>query len=71
MNKVKVDNLHTLIQSLSPTEKRFFKRFLKGRKQEQNDYLRLFDELNSMHEYNREVLLKKISIYNFQAHLEV
>jgi hypothetical protein len=71
MNKVKVDNLHTLIHSLSPTEKRFFKRFLKGRKQEQNDYLRLFDELNGMPEYNREVLLKKISIYNFQAHLEV
>jgi hypothetical protein len=71
MNKIKGDNLHTLIHSLTPTEKRFFKRFAKGRKQDQNDYLHMFDELNGMPEYNRELLQKKISAYNFQTHLEV
>jgi len=71
MNKVKGDNLHMLIHSLTPTEKRFFKRFAKGRKQDQNDYLHMFDELNRMPECNRELLLKRFSAYNFQAHLEV
>ena len=71
MNKVKGDNLHTLIRSLSPTEKRFFKRFVKGRKQEENEYLFLFDILNGMREFDKELLLDKISEFKFQKQVEV
>ena len=71
MNKVKCDNLHTLIHSLSPTEKRFFKRFVKGRKQEENEYLHLFDVLNGMREFDKELFLENISERKFQKQVEV
>ena len=71
MNKVKGDNLHTLIHSLSPTEKRFFKRFVKGRKQEENEYLLLFDVLNGMLEFDKELFLENISERKFQKQVEV
>ena len=71
MNKVKGDNLHILIHSLSPTEKRFFKRFVKGRKQEENEYLHLFDVLNGMREFDKELFLENISERKFQKQVEV
>jgi hypothetical protein len=71
MNLLKNDNLHQLIHSLTPTEKRFFKRFVMNRKQEENGYLSLFDELNKMAVYNKEVLLKKVESYHFHKQIEV
>ena len=71
MNKVKGDNLHTLIHSLSPTEKRFFKRFVRGRKEEENDYLFLFDVLNGMREFDKKLFLESISERKFQKQVEV
>jgi len=71
MNKVKGDNLHALIHSLTPTEKRFFKRFVKGRKQEENEYLLLFDVLNGMLEFDKELFLENISERKFQKQVEV
>jgi hypothetical protein len=65
------DNLHALIHSLTPTEKRFFKRFVKSRKAQENDYLNLFNEMNSMRNYDKGVLMEKIADYNFREHLEV
>ncbi|MFN6013259.1 MAG: hypothetical protein ACK47F_01040, partial [Flavobacteriales bacterium] len=65
------DNLHTFIHSLTPTEKRFFKRFVKSRKAQDNDYLNLFNEINSMLDYDKGVLMEKIADYNFREHLEV
>ena len=65
------DNLHTLIHSLTPTEKRFFKRFVKSRKAKDNDYLNLFNVLNIMPRYTKEILLEKIAGYNFSGQLEV
>ena len=65
------DNLHALIHSLTPTEKRFFKRFVKSRKAHENDYLNLFNEMNSMRDYDKGVLMEKIADYNFREHLEV
>jgi hypothetical protein len=70
MKERKSDNLHALIHALSPTEKRFFKRFVKGRKTEQNGYLRLFDAINSMPSYSKSVLLGKVSAFHFHHHLE-
>ena len=71
MNMVNGDNLYTLIHSLSPTEKRFFKRFVKGRKENDNDYLFLFDALNGMREFDKELFLKNISELKFQKQVEV
>jgi hypothetical protein len=71
MNKVNGDNLYTLIQSLSPTEKRFFKRFVKGRKENDNDYLFLFDVLNGMREFDKKLFLGSISECKFQKQVEV
>jgi hypothetical protein len=65
------DKLHALIHSLTPTEKRFFKRFVKSRKAQENDYLNLFNEMNSMRHYDKGVLMEKIADYNFREHLEV
>jgi hypothetical protein len=67
----KEENLHALIQSMSSSEKRFFKRFVKSRKENQNDYLSLFEALNSMKVYSRAELLKKVTSFNFHKHLEV
>ncbi|MFN5634359.1 MAG: hypothetical protein ACK49D_06780, partial [Flavobacteriia bacterium] len=65
------DKLHALIHSLTPTEKRFFKRFVKSRKAQENDYLNLFNEMNSMRYYDKGVLMEKIADYNVREHLEV
>jgi len=65
------DKLHAFIHSLSPTEKRFFKRYLVSRKEEANDYLRLFDLLNKMKQYDHNALTKQTSQYTFHRSIEV
>ena len=71
MKSFKIDNLYTLIHTMTPTEKRFFKRFLKSRKQEDNDYLCLFDTINSMDAFNKDELFQRISKFKFHRHVEV
>jgi hypothetical protein len=71
MKPSKEDNLHLLIHSMTPTEKRFLKRFLRGRKQEGNDYLVLFDIMNGMVIFNKEEFSKKASAHSFYRHIEV
>ena len=71
MNKISKDNLHEFIHSLTPTEKRFFKRHLASRKEESNDYLHLFDILNEMKIYDKEQLKIRSSQFNFHKNIEV
>jgi hypothetical protein len=65
------DKLHALIHSLSPTEKRFFKRYLVARKEEANDYLRLFDLLNRLKQFDQETFIKQTCEYAFHRNIEV
>lgn len=64
------DTLFELIKKMTPTEKRYFLRYYKGRSQNENDYIRLFHVLNQMKAYNKETLLKKVDGFNFKAHIE-
>ena len=71
MNKISKDNLHEFIHTLTPTEKRFFKRYLASRKEESNDYLHLFDVFNEMKIYDKEHLKNRTSKFNFHKNIEV
>ena len=71
MNKIIKDNLHEFIQTLTPTEKRFFKRHLASRKEESNDYLHLFDVFNEMKIYDKVQLKNLTSQFNFHKNIEV
>jgi hypothetical protein len=71
MKTKELDNLHEFIHSLTPTEKRFFKRYLASRKEESNDYLHLFDILNEMKIYDKEHLKNRTSQFNFHKNIEV
>jgi hypothetical protein len=65
------DPLHELIHRLTPTEKRFFKRFLASRKEESNDYLHLFDVFNEMNVYDKETLKHRTRSFTFHNNIEV
>jgi hypothetical protein len=71
MNKTSNDNLHEFIHTLTPTEKRFFKRYLASRKEESNDYLHLFDVFNEMKIYDKEHLKNRTSQFNFHKNIQV
>ena len=71
MKTKELDNLHEFIHSLTPTEKRFFKRYLASRKEESNDYLHLFDVFNEMKIYDKEHLKNRTSQFNFHKTIEV
>ncbi|OWY19525.1 hypothetical protein C7N43_12220 [Sphingobacteriales bacterium UPWRP_1] len=68
----KNDSLFRLIKSLSKSEKRFFKiyssRHVIG---EQNNYVELFDAIDSQKHYNENTLLKKFSGKKFANRLPV
>jgi len=66
-----MDSLHVFIHALTPTEKRFFKRFLASRKEESNDYLLLFDVFNEMKFYDKEFLKNRTSHFTFYNNIEV
>ncbi len=53
------DDLHQLIQSMSRTEKRYFKVQAKKSGDEQSNYVRLFNAINSQDSYNEEAIKKK------------
>ncbi len=51
-----------LIHSLTPSEKRYFKLYVKGNGQQSNSkYIQLFDAINHQKEYNEAALQKKLS----------
>jgi hypothetical protein len=68
MNK---DNLHAFIHTLTPTEKRFLKRFLVSRKEVSNDYLQLFDVFNEMKVFDNMSFHQRTSHFTFHNNIEV
>lgn len=64
------DNLHELIQSLEPAEKRHFKIFAKRHiLNGENQYLRLFDILESMPEYDETSVKHRLGRTKFAENL--
>lgn len=54
------DNLHEFIKKLTPSEKRYFKLFVKGKSSgTDNKYIQLFDAISRQANYNEAILLKK------------
>lgn len=66
------DPLHTLIRSLTQSEKRYFKISSSVHEiGDKNNYLRLFDELEKMETYDESILRKKFSGQAFLRQLPV
>lgn len=58
--------LFKLIRKMTPSEKRYFKRFgLLQQKKDSNKYILLFDAVNEQSEYNEQALLKQFKGYDF------
>lgn len=58
--------LFKLIRKMTPSEKRYFKRFgLLQQKKDSNKYILLFDAINEQNEYNEQALLKQFKGYDF------
>ena len=66
MNQGK-DHLFQLIQSMSSSEKRYFKRNALIAKDADANYLKLFDALNKMQEYDEAALKKKPFVKHFAS----
>lgn len=64
--KTPSEALFKLIRKMTPSEKRYFKRFgLLQQKKDSNKYTVLFDAINDQIEYNEEALLKQFEDYDF------
>lgn len=60
------NSLFSLIHSLNPSEKRYFNLFAQRQVQQRNtNYLKLFDAINNLDDYDEEALLKKFRRENF------
>lgn len=69
MSSKSIEELHDLIHSMSPHEKRYFKRFAQFSGQsETNNYIKTFDQLNGMGHYDEESLDKWIDQVSFRGH---
>ena len=67
-----MDSLFTLIHSLTPSEKRYFKLFTQRQVQHKNtNYAKLFDAINEQEEYNEDALLKKFKKETFAKQMGV
>lgn len=54
MPKTPSDKLYRLVQSLSPSEKRYFRIFIRGRTDRDNKYLQLFEALSGHETFDEE-----------------
>ncbi len=61
--------LFALIKSLNSTEKAYFKKFVGA--DENSNYLKLFDAINSLPDYDEEKILKKFRGEKFGKNLSV
>lgn len=69
---MKRDQLHELIHSLSPSEKRYFKLFSSfSAREEGNNYLRLFDAVEAMPEFSAALLEEKFGSEKFYKQIHV
>lgn len=57
------EDLFNLIHSLTPEEKSYFKKFARRHSSEDNNFLSLFDDINSQPAFEEESLRKKYKIY--------
>lgn len=76
MPNTQYDTLFSLIKSLNKVEKRHFKLYTsRNQGSESAKFIRLFDVLDSIKEYNEEIILKKVKtikrsqLANLKAHL--
>lgn len=60
MAKTPSDKLHRLVRSLTPTEKRYFRIFIRGKTERDSKYQRLFDLLSETEQYDSELIKKEI-----------
>ncbi|MEZ4917752.1 MAG: hypothetical protein R2792_01505 [Saprospiraceae bacterium] len=60
MAKTPSDKLFRLVKALTPAEKRYFKLYIKGKSERDSKYLRLFEAICTMQEFDEEALRKKI-----------
>ncbi len=65
MAKTPSDKLYRLIQSLSPTEKRYFRIFIRGKTERSSKYLQLFELMAAQEVFDEAGL--KTKIYKIQA----
>jgi hypothetical protein len=67
----KQEHLFHLIQSLSPSEKRYFRIFSGIHGKEEKSYLILFDEVAKLDNYDEKVLKQKLTKHNFTNNFHV
>lgn len=67
----KKNNLFELIKSLSPSEKRHFRRSLSGNGKDDSNFLRLFDEIDSMDSYKESEIRNTFKDERFVNQLHV
>jgi hypothetical protein len=65
MAKTPSDKLYRLIRSLSPTEKRYFRIFIRGKTERASKYAQLFEAMAEMDDFDEALL--KTKIYKSQA----
>lgn len=66
------NNLFELIKSLSKSEKGYFKKYAQIHvRGDENNYIKLFDEIEKQNEYNEEKLLKKFKNEKFTNNFSV
>ncbi len=62
-------DLHTIIKSLSKSEKRLFKLQVSGSQKSENNYTILFDAIDAQNEYDEHKLLQKLHKHNFSKQI--
>ncbi len=60
MTKIPSDKLHRLVRSLSATEKRYFRIFVRGKTERDSKYLRLFEVLAAMEVFSEDEVKRKV-----------
>jgi hypothetical protein len=63
------EDIFLLIKSMSKTEKSYFKKFFTKVQGEENNYLKLFDEINRQKNYNERAIKEKFSKESFGKNL--
>ena len=66
----KKNNLFTLIKSLSPAEKRYFKSFI-GKQSTEKKYLKLFNVIDALNSYDEAIIRKFFATEKFTRQLHV
>ncbi len=60
MPKTPSDKLYRLVSALTPTEKRYFRIFVRGKTERDSKYLQLFEAMSSAQEFDEEQFKQKI-----------